>query len=385
MKQNILFVDDEPNFLDGLRRQLREQRHMWDLNFAYSVAEAWDKLREQRFDAVVSDITMPGKTGFDLLENIRSADHTRDVPVIMLTGLNERSLKRRALDLGASDLLNKPVDPEDLVARLRSVLRLKSYQDELKVQNNILEQKVQERTKELADSRLDIIWRLAKAAEFRDEEMGNHVVRVGCYCRVLAESLGMDRNFVEMLFLSSPLHDIGKIGIPDSILLKQDRLTPSEWGLMKQHCVIGAEILRQDAKVMRAFVTWEKRNLEGKPHTENPLLKMASEIALTHHEWWDGKGYPQELSGEEIPLASRIVSIADVYDALGSARPYKPAYHESETLSIMKEEVGRHFDPEVYAAFERCIEQFRAIRTQLADVACPPWKREEANEENSFR
>ncbi len=368
MKRRILFIDDEPNVLDGLRRMLCGERDRWRLSFADSAEAALDRMRAADFDAVVSDVNMPGKDGFALLAEMRTDDRTQDVPVIILTGRHESDIKRRALDLGATDLLNKPVDSQDLIARLRSVIRLKGYQDEIKGQNAILERKVEERTAELADSRLDIIWRLGKAAEYRDEETGNHVVRVGCSCRVLAEALGADREFVEMLFLTSPLHDIGKIGVPDSILLKRGPLNDDEWSVMKRHCVIGAEILREDSKVMNAFLTWRgtrKSDLNG--NAQSPILKMASSIALTHHEWWDGTGYPDGLVGEEIPLESRIVALADAYDALCSERPYKRAFSDAEALRLIRDEVGRHFDPTVYAVLEESTKELKRIRAELCD------------------
>ena len=223
MKRRILFVDDEPNVLDGLRRMLRAERDRWDMSFVDGAHAALDEMRTVSFDAVVSDVNMPGIDGSALLTEIRSNDRTRDIPVIILTGRNESGIKQRAPDLGATDLLNKPVDPQDLIARLRSAILLKEYQDELKAQNVILEMKVEQRTAELANSRLDIIWRLGKVAEYRDEETGNHVVRVGCYSRVIAETLGADREFVGMLFVTSPLHDLGKIDVDTHILTKPGR------------------------------------------------------------------------------------------------------------------------------------------------------------------
>ncbi len=373
MNRHILFVDDEPNVLDGLRRMLRAERHRWDMSFVDGAGAALDVVRAVGCDAVVSDVDMPGKDGFSLLADIRADEQTCDVPVIILTGRSESDIKRRALDLGATDLLNKPVDPQDLIARLQSVIRLKDYQDKLKDHNTILERKVEERTADLVGSRLDIIWRLGKAAEYRDEETGNHVARVGCYCRVIAERLGAEHELVEMLFLTSPLHDIGKIGIPDAILLKRDSLSADECGVMKRHCAIGAEILREDSKAMNAFLAWlGERSCRHDGNGQNPILKMASSIALTHHEWWDGTGYPAGLVGEEIPLESRVVALADVYDALCSERPYKPAFPEDEALSVIHDEVGRHFDPAVHAAFEESLKELGAIRTELRDeTPCP--------------
>ena len=185
-KRKVLFVDDEPNFLNGIRRMLRSQRDDWSMEFVNGVEEALERCSETEFDTVVSDVNMPGKTGLDLLRALRGDERTRAIPIIILTGNAETDLKRQALDLGATDLLSKPVGHEDLVARLRSVLRLKEYQDELRDQNEYLEQRVKERTAELENARRDIIWRLAKAGEFRDEETGEHAIRVACCCRVLA-------------------------------------------------------------------------------------------------------------------------------------------------------------------------------------------------------
>ncbi len=368
MKRHILFVDDEFHVLDGLRRALRAERDRWEMDFVDGACAALDHMRTVCFDAVVSDVNMPGKDGFALLAEIRSSEQTKDVPVIILTGRSETGIKRRALELGATDLLNKPVDPQDLIARLRSAIRLKQYQDELKAQNEILGLKVEERTAELAHSRLDMIWRLGKVAEYRDEETGNHVVRVGCYSRAIAEALGADRELVEMLFVTSPLHDIGKIGIPDAVLLKPGPLSQDEREVMKEHCAIGAEILREDSKTMNAFLAWRGGHAPGRNGKgQNPILKMASSIAMTHHEWWDGTGFPAGLTEESIPLESRIVALSDVYDALCLGRPYKSALPEAEALKIIRGEVGRHFDPEVHAAFEKAIQELGAIRTELRD------------------
>ncbi|HHT9137659.1 MAG TPA: HD domain-containing phosphohydrolase [Candidatus Wunengus sp. YC60] len=380
-KKKILFVDDEPNFLDGLRRLMRNQSETWDMYFFSNPYAAFDQICKTGVDAVVSDIMMPCMDGFELLEKIRSTEWTKDIPVLILTGSNENHLKQRALDLGATDLLNKPVNREDIIARINSMLRLKAYQDEIVAQNALLERKVRERTQELEESRLDILWRLGKAAEYRDYETGNHIVRVGCYCRIIAETLGMKQEFVESLFLTSQLHDIGKIGIPDHILLKPGKLTTEEFEIMKRHCAIGVEILQQDYKGAESFLAWrdirtppvyEKR--KGNGRSSNPFLEMASAISMTHHERWDGTGYPGSLAGDEIPVESRIVALADVFDALCSERPYKPAYPESESLTIIRNEVGKHFDPEVYAAFDKSIGEVRSIRMQLQDeTPVPGW------------
>lgn len=367
-RKRILFVDDEPNFLDGLRRMLRDKRTEWDMVFVNSVDEALDALSRDGYDVVVSDVNMPLKTGLDLLEAIHGNPATANIPTIILTGNAESDLKRRALDLGATDLLNKPVLQEDLRARVQSVLRLKSYQDALRAQNEILEQRVRERTRDLEVSRLDIIWRLAKAGEFRDEDTGDHVVRVACCSRILAEQLGLPRAEVERIFLASPLHDIGKIGIPDGILLKRGALDARERNLMETHCEIGAEVLLSPPKGIGAFLEFQGIGDEAtQAGVSYPLRDMAASIALTHHEKWDGSGYPRGLSGDAIPLASQIVSLNDVYDALRSERPYKVECDVPKTLETMKSMRGAHFCPELYDEFVRHIDAYENIRVRYSE------------------
>ena len=309
MNKRILFIDDEPNFLEGLKRMLHRQCNVWDVYSTHSVDAALDEISKVAFDAIISDVTMPGKDGFELLRILKDSETTKDIPVVILTGRDDHNLKSRALEMGATDLLSKPVNHEDLLARLNSVLRLKSYQDELKDQNKILDRKVKERTAELEESRLDIILRLGKAAEYRDEETGNHILRVGCYCRALAEELDMACNFVEMIFLTSPLHDIGKIGIPDKILLKSGELTPAERKIMERHCIIGADILRKDTESMNPYLKWH-RNKSTLKSRDNFILDMASTITLYHHEKWDGSGYPKGLQGQDIPLRTYTMPYA---------------------------------------------------------------------------
>lgn len=347
---------------------LSDELDDWEMLFADSAAAALELLRESDVDVVVSDVNMPVKDGFTLLSELQGAEETRDIPVIILTGREETDIKRRALELGAIDLLNKPVQPEDLIARLRSAVRLKEYQHRLKNHNAMLERKVEERTAELMDSRMEIIWRLGAAAEYRDQETGEHVIRVACYCRALGHALGLDRDRIEMLFLASPLHDIGKIGIPDRILLKRGALTPAEWETMKGHCAIGARILREESRSMRTFFTWHRGGNPGRPPGSlNPMLEMASSIAMSHHERWDGSGYPCGRRGEDIPLESRIVTFADVYDALLSERVYKTAMSEEEALDAIRRERGRILDPGVCDAFEDVTKEFRTIRSDFAD------------------
>src|SRR6266850_393622 len=375
MRKRVVFVDDEQNVLNGFRRMLEHQSAVWDMVFVDSAGKVLDKTKELEVDVIVSDVRMPGTDGFELLKQLKASERTKDIPVIIVTGNHEEDLKRRALDMEATDLLSKPVNTEELIARVQSALRLKSHQDALKNQNEILDQRVKDRTAELEilaakleQSRLEIIWRLGKAGEYRDEETGNHVVRMGCYSRPIAEALGMSSDFAELILLAAPLHDIGKIGIPDAILLKNGSLTPQEWEVMRTHPAIGAAILRHDSRMMRVLGELKPRGGSVDLRVdEHPVLTMASSIALNHHEKWDGSGYPRGLSGNAIPLEARIVAVADVYDALISNRPYRAALPEANVLAMIRQNVGRHFDPVVHQAFGKSLDEIRSIRERLSD------------------
>jgi len=366
-RRKILFVDDEQGVLDGLRRLLRSKRREWDMTFAIGVTPAIEALEADDYDTVVSDIDMPERDGFDLLQTIRAHPIWKAIPVVILTGNGESGLKRRALDLGATDLLNKPVDPDDLIARIRSVLRIKRYEDELAETNQLLEERVRMRTAELEVAQTELIWRLGKAGEFRDSETGYHVVRVGFYARHLAGELGMDAEFQRKVFLTAPLHDIGKIGIPDHILLKPAKLTDEEWVTMRQHTSMGAQILR-DEIIAQEQVERLGIVAAGSLLVDNPFTEMAARIAESHHERWDGTGYPNGVVGEDIPLEARITTLADVYDALCSKRPYKDPFTEEQVLDIMGNGRGSQFDPGVFTAFERSLRVFRDIRSEFDDV-----------------
>lgn len=365
MKSQIVLVDDDRRVLESLQRMLRPFEKEWQVLTFDCPRQALAHLQTAGADAVLSDLRMPFIDGLQLLALLQASPQTKDIPFVILTGHSDRDLRRKALEQGATDLLQKPADPEDVIARIRSVLRLKSYQDELKQQNNVLEERVRERTIALAESRLEVIWRLAKASEFRDEDTGNHVMRVASYSRVIAEALGCAADFVEKLFLTAPLHDIGKIAIPDAVLLKPGKLTPEEWDVMRSHAATGAKILQDDSKARRVFHQFESR---GRPQLDSdPLIDMAGSIALCHHEKWDGSGYPRGLSGEQIPLEARIVAVADVFDALCSARPYKTPFPPEKSASIIHEGSGKHFDPQVVTAFAACFNTIRSIQTELAD------------------
>jgi len=368
-KQRVLFVDDEANFLNGIRRLLRSEARDWDMHFAQGAEEALAATEEFSFDVIVSDVSMPGKSGLELLAELQENPGTANIPVIILTGNAESDLKRRALNLGATDLLNKPVGREDLRARLRSVLKLKRYQDEILNYNALLEERVRERTAELENSRLDIVWRLAKAGEFRDEETGYHVMRVGWSSFAIARHLGLGERESEGILLTSPLHDIGKIGIPDGILLKQGSLTPEERETMQRHCEIGAAILLEEPKSDGNPLgsRWGLGAMGTTLDMDNAFLRMAADIALNHHEKWDGSGYPAGKPGESIPLPARIVSMADVYDALRSERSYKGAYDVDRCIEIIQGMKSTNFDPALVTVFMDTVEELEGIRARYAD------------------
>jgi putative two-component system response regulator len=288
-------------------------------------------------DVILLDIQMPKKNGFEVLSEVKQNEATRGIQVVMVTGSEENEARARALELGADDFLMKPVDRVLLKARIHSSVKLKAYYDHLKSYQQHLEAEVGQKTRQLREafeqlkaSSLETIYRLARAAEYKDEDTGDHILRMSHSAEVLAEGLGLDKKQQDMILYASPMHDVGKIGIPDRILLKPGRLDPEEWEIMKNHTIIGTRIL------------------EG---SSSDVVQLAEVIALSHHEKWDGSGYPQGLKGKEIPLPGRIVAVADVFDALLSVRPYKKAFPVDEALAILEEGRALHFDPDVLDVF----------------------------------
>jgi putative two-component system response regulator len=270
----------------------------------------------------------------------------------MVTALDDRASRLMALEMGAEEFLNKPVDRAELSVRVKNLLRLKEYSDFLADHNQHLEEQVLARTAQLAESYHEAIFIMTSAAEHKDEDTGLHVTRISYYCSALAKQMGMDAEFIDCIFYASPMHDIGKIGIPDHILLKPGSHSPEEMVIMKTHSEQGAKILARG---------------------NSPYLRMGAEIALNHHERWSGGGYPSGIKGNAIPLAARLMNIADQYDALRSKRPYKPAFDHDKTMHIITEGDGRtlpeHFDPDVLAAFKICAPLFQEIYAQHTDEA----------------
>lgn len=363
--QRILFVDDEQRILDGIRRALRDMADRWECQWATSVKHALEVLDACEIDLVVTDISMPEQSGFALLEEIAGSSTRRRTAVLVLTGRADADLKRRALDLGAIDLISKPVQTEDLVARIRSALRIVERERQLEVLNATLESQVQARTRDLESSRTDILICLAMAGECRDEDTGHHLIRVAHYSRCLAEKMCLAKSEVEMIHKASPLHDIGKIGVADSILRKPGPLDDEERRAMQAHCWIGHRILSVPPPMVSAFLMAPPNECR----CINPLLAAAAEIALNHHERWDGLGYPRQLAGESIPLPARIVAIADAYDALTTERSYKRPFSHDETISRLVSDSSKHFDPNVARALQSCESAFWHIHRRWTDVS----------------
>jgi response regulator RpfG family c-di-GMP phosphodiesterase len=365
----ILFVDDDPLALAAMRRAMHAHRNDYCGVYAPSASDAIEVARRGPIDAVVTDIMMPEMDGFQLMHSLQADPATRNVPVIAVTGSGESGLRARAIELGAADLLSKPVDNAELRARIDSVLRLRAFQNQIEQQNRMLSELLEKRTDELLMARLEMLWKLSIAAEIRDDATGRHVARVGCVSRAIANAMSLPGPFVEMVAVTAPLHDIGKIGIPDAILLKPGPLTEGERRVIETHCRIGARVLESSDGARRVYELVTGRRVPGE---QSPLIEdtlaMARQVALYHHERWDGAGYPCGLAGADIPLCARIVAVADVFDALRSARPYKPPMPTADAVECMRQHSGTQFDPTVYAAFLRALPTLGATLAGLSDA-----------------
>lgn len=295
-------------------------------------------------DVIVTDLVMPEMDGFELISRLKHNPATAHVPVIVLTAMNDRSARLRGLDCGAEDFLSKPVDEMELRVRVSNLVRLKDYHDQVSEARRGLERQVRHKEEELQAASLETIFTMCRAMEYKDNSTGNHLRRISHYARLIGESMGLEEGFVECLTHATPMHDIGKIGVPDSILCKPGPLDEAEWVIMRSHCELGARLLAG---------------------TTSPYLRMGAEIALAHHENFDGSGYPRGLAGAEIPLSARIMTICDRYDALRASRPYKPALSHAESLRIMREGDGRsmpsHLDPDI-------MDHFLRISGRMAEV-----------------
>jgi putative two-component system response regulator len=363
----IMIVDDALTNIKVVRKHLQTVGYENFLTTEDSTA-AFDMMRRAQPDLVLLDVMMPQVSGLDILRQMRSDERLCHVPVLILTAATDAKTKVEALELGATDFLAKPVDPNELVPRVRNALIVKAHQDHLSSYSEQLEREVQLRTAELATSRQEVIHCLARAAEYRDDDTGMHVVRVGRYAAVIARELGFSEDHVRLLEQAAQLHDVGKIGIPDSILLKPGKLDPEEFELMQNHCGFGKSIIQPLAEKERTFLR-NHTELGAKIMTvpSSPVLMLAARIAQTHHEKWNGTGYPLGLKGEDIPLEGRITAVADVFDALSSKRPYKPPFPREKCFAILEEGRGTHFDPRVLDAFFARSAQIIEVQIDCAD------------------
>lgn len=336
-RQTVLVADDMPENIELLRAALEQ-------SYIVKVANNGEKVLRIVYsdappDLILLDIMMPGLSGHEVCRRLKANPDRRRIPVIFVTAMDALEDERLGFEIGAVDYITKPISPAIVQARVRTHLALYDQAREL-------ERMVEQRTRELLVSRGQIIRRLGRAAEFKDNETGNHVIRMSHYARLIGDAAGLGSTALDILFSTAPMHDIGKLGIPDRILLKPGKLDPGEWEIMKQHPRMGAEIIGEH---------------------DDDLLSTARAIALTHHEKWDGSGYPAGLAGENIPLCGRIAAVADVLDALLSERPYKPAYTIEKSMEFMNLQAGLHFDPALIPALRSVLPEVLRIRETFAD------------------
>ena len=356
-QKTVLVVDDTPGNIDVLDGVLKQD---YRVKVAINGKKALEIARsEAPPDLILLDVMMPGMDGFEVCRQLKATDATRNIPVIFVTAKSEVEDEEIGFDLGAVDYITKPISPPRVRARVKTQLALYDH-------NRALQGLVQERTEELAHTQDVTILGLATLAEYRDNETGGHIMRTQEYVRLMAERLAtlpayrhsLDPRTVDLLFKSAPLHDIGKVAIRDDILLKPERLTKEEFDVMKMHTTYGRDTIVQSEAALGG-------------DRKSSFLRVAREIAYTHHEKWDGSGYPQGLAGEDIPLIGRLMAVADVYDALISKRVYKPPFTHKEAVRIITQGDGRtspeHFDPTVLGAFEELQDEFRKTAYSLAD------------------
>src|SRR5579872_2128825 len=343
--QTILVVDDARVNVEVYERILAKVEDSKIIGFTSSkLAMNW--LVENKPDLVITDFRMPDLDGLQLIEQFRSQPTSKGVPIVMITSSKEKEIRHKALELGVDDFLEKPADPVAFLTRSRNLLKIREQALQLENRMDWLSSEVKRATADIIKREQETIFMLTRATEFRDKETKNHIVRMGHYARVLAHAMGMPSDFQELILLAAPMHDVGKVAIPDRILLKEGKLTPDAWAIMKSHAQAGYDILRE---------------------TDSKLIQLGAEIALSHHEKYDGSGYPKGLKGWEIPLSGRICAIGDVFDALLSVRPYKPAWSLPDTIDTLKRGKGNHFDPDLIDRFIECMPELQAVRREFSD------------------
>lgn len=337
-RKRILVVDDQSANLNVMRQILKDH---YDLSFAKNGVDALNTMTKINPDLVLLDVMMPEMDGYTVREKMNEDPRLMGIPVIFCTAMSDANDEVRGLELGAVDYITKPVVPPIVKLRVKSQLALADQKWDLA-------QQVKKANASLIESRLHTLQMLGRAAEFKDNETGKHVIRMSHYSLIIARALGWSEESCDLLFNAAPMHDIGKIGTPDAILTKPGRLDDGERQEMNRHAEIGAEII-------------------GEHSNSSPLLQMAQRIALCHHEKWDGSGYPQGLSGEDIPIEARIVAITDVFDALTSVRPYKDEWPIEKALNLLKEEAGKHFDPTLVDVFMNSLDAIVKVKEEWSD------------------
>jgi len=343
--ERIFIVDDEPSNLKLLDKMLGGQGYR-NLVLVQDPREVIEYYREQSPNLILLDINMPYLDGYQVMEQLKALNDPLLPPIVILTAQHGKDCMLKALAAGARDFITKPFDRNELLMRVRNLLDVQLAHRLLHDQKKVLEEMVRKRTDELRRTQLQVIQHLGRAAEYRDEETGNHILRMSHISFLLAQGIGWSESDCELILNASPMHDIGKIGVPDNILLKPGKFEPHEWEIMKSHVTIGWELLGDD---------------------DSELMRMAREIALTHHEKWDGSGYPNGLTGEEIPQVGRIAALADVFDALTSKRLYKNAWTVEAAVALIKENSGKDFDPELVEVFLQELPSILKVRERFAE------------------
>ena len=345
LNARVLVIDDQESNVHLIEKLLRQAgyRHVFGATDSRLVLDLY---RSYQPDLLLLDLLMPHRDGFEVLHDLRLELERDYLPVLVLTADTAQSTKIKALKAGAKDFLTKPFDQPEVLARIRNMLESRLQHQDLRDQNRILEDKVRERTEELRQTRLEIIHRLSRAAEYHDKGTGWHILRIGQFCGCVARTMDLAVDHADLILSASPMHDIGKIGIPDHILLKAGSLSEDEWVIMRTHTTIGAELLSGH---------------------DSRLMQMAAQIALTHHERWDGTGYPRRIGAEAIPIEGRIVALCDVFDALISARPYKEIWPFADALDEIKALAGTAFDPTVVDGFFRALPNIRDVIQRIEE------------------
>lgn len=346
----VVVIDDEFTSRTILERIVKSVRTDILVKTFSDPLEAMAWIRVNQPDMIMVDYMMAGMTGLEAIQQMRQIYSLEGVPIVVVTSIEAREIRHKVLEAGATDFITKPIDPYECMVRCRNMLSLRMQQKIILNRSQFLEQRIAEATEQIRLREQETLLRLAKAGEYRDEDTGNHIIRMAKYSRLIAEKIGLTQDHCDLIEVAAPMHDIGKIGIPDHILLKPGKLTADELVIMRTHPVVGFRILQD---------------------SPSKYLKLGATIALSHHEKYDGSGYPYNLKHEEIPLEARIVALADVYDALTSIRPYKPAWTTEAAIEFVNSNKGSHFDPQCVDAFISQLSEIKQIQQQLLDLPEP--------------